>query len=55
MKKIVALVFSLVLVVAFTLTMGCKKPETTEVPAPAPAPTEPAPAPTEPAPAQPAK
>lgn len=52
MKKIMALVFSLVLVVAFALTIGCKKPETTEAPAPAPAPTEPAPAP---APAQPAK
>lgn len=61
MKKIIALVLSLVMVSAFALTIGCKKPETTEAPAPAPAeapaaaPAEPAPAPAEPAPAAPAK
>jgi len=46
MKKIITLVLSLLLVIAFTLTIGCKKPE-----APAPAPEAPAPAPEAPAPA----
>lgn len=50
MKKVIALILSLLLTVAFVLTVGCKKAEE-PAPAPAPAPaTEPAPAPT-PAPA----
>ncbi len=65
MKKIIALVLSLILVVAFTA--GCKKAETpkptetkpAEAPAPTPAPEQPAPeqapAPAQPAPEKPAK
>jgi hypothetical protein len=59
MKKFIALVLSLMLLVAFTV--GCKKAETpvseppkpaeAPAPAPAPAPEQPAPAPEQPAPA----
>lgn len=44
MKKILALILSLVLLVAFTFTIGCKKAEEPKAPAEAPAPV-PAPAP----------
>ncbi len=60
MKKVLALILSLMLLVAFTLTVGCKKaeePKAPEAPAPAPAPEQPAPAPEQPAqaPEQPAE
>ncbi len=55
MKKVLALILSVILLVAFTFSVGCKKaeePKAPEAPAPAPAP-EPAPAPApEPAPAE---
>ncbi|MCX7794514.1 MAG: hypothetical protein N2257_08970 [Thermodesulfovibrionales bacterium] len=60
MKKILAIVLCLVLAVAFTMAIGCKKAEQ-QKPAEAPAPTAPAteqaPAqqPAQPAPAQPAQ
>jgi len=54
MKKLMALLFSMLLIAALALTIGCKKPEET-APAPAPAQEQPAPAPApEPAPAAPA-
>ncbi|MFN3741000.1 MAG: hypothetical protein ACK4TF_10100 [Thermodesulfovibrionales bacterium] len=59
MKKILAIVLSLVLAFAFTMAVGCKKAEEqkpAEAPTPA-APAQPAPeqAPAQPAPAQPGK
>ena len=58
LKKIIALILSLVLVVAFALTIaGCKKaeePAPATPAAPAEAPAAPAPAPAAPAPAAPA-
>lgn len=58
MKKVLALVLSVMLLVAFTFSVGCKpaeekKPEVPAAPAPTPAPT-PAPAP-EQKPGEPAK
>ena len=51
MKKVIALLLSLLLVAAFAL-VGCKKAEEPKAPeAPAPAPEAPAPAPEAPAPA----
>lgn len=47
MKKIIALLLTLMLIVAFTLSVGCKKaeePKPAEAPAPAPE-ASPAPAP----------
>lgn len=59
-KKALALILSLMLLVAFTLSVGCKKaeepkaPEAPAAPAPAPAPEKPAEAPA-PAPEKPAE
>jgi hypothetical protein len=55
MKRLICLVLSLVLVVMFTFTVGCKKAEEEAKPAPeeaVPAPEEPAPAPEEAPPAE---
>lgn len=60
MKKVFAVIISLLFVAALSFAVvGCKKaeeqkPAETAAPAPAPAPAEPAPAPAEPAPAAPA-
>jgi flagellar basal body L-ring protein FlgH len=59
-KKVLAIVLSLILAIAFTMTIGCKKAEEKK-PAEAPAPAQPAQpaqpeqAPAQPAPAQPGK
>lgn len=53
MKKILALILSVVLVIAFTMAIGCKKAEE-QKPAEAPAPQAPAQPAPEQAPAQPA-
>ncbi len=59
MKKILAIILSVMLIVVFAFSMGCKKAEEPKAPeapapAPAPAPEQPAPAPA-PAPEQPAE
>jgi hypothetical protein len=56
-KKVLAIVLSLILAIAFTMTIGCKKAEEKK-PAEAPVPAQPAQpeqAPAQPAPAQPAQ
>lgn len=53
MKKILAILLCLVLAIAFTMAIGCKKAEE-QKPAEAPAPAAPEQAPAQPAPAQPA-
>lgn len=46
MKKVLALILSILLLVAFTMSVGCKKAEEKKPEAPmAPAPEKPAPAP----------
>lgn len=57
MKKIIALILSVMLLVVFAFSVGCKKAEEPKAPeapapAPAPAPEAPAPAPTPEKPAE---